>query len=248
MNATQSEHRIRVLEEGERRPARCNLNPRQRCISAPHYVVEWQQLNRATRRPPEVVPIQRYACQPCGDQFAVHHHIGIPGTPPPVSDHEDRLAVVAVALAARVGDRDPADNAAWLLERLPDPADWFRLAFVQAVANDPGQWREATQWARHGQTRTVDEDALPYEVRQILERRRISRASGVDEVAVRRFCEGERLDLNRAERRAAVQLLTDQGWSAAEIGQRLGVHPDAIDRQRVRLRSVPTHHTEGTAA
>jgi hypothetical protein len=149
----------------------------------------------------------------------------------------ERLARVAVALAARVGDRDPADNAAWLLARLPDPADWFRLVFVQAAANRPDGWHDAVKWARDGQVRPVDEETLPYEVWQILEhpRERTFPIAEVDEVAVRKFCNGQHdTPLNRAERVAVVAKLTEEGWTAADIAEALGVEPDSVQRVRAR--------------
>lgn len=65
----------------------------------------------------------------------------------------DELAAVAVQLAVRVRDDEPAANGAWLAEQLPDPADWFRIAFVLAAAvPDDRSWTSLTAWAflRHG--------------------------------------------------------------------------------------------------
>lgn len=59
----------------------------------------------------------------------------------------DYLASIALELSYRVREDDPEANGAWLAKRLPDPADWFRLAFV-AVAAIPQDrpWRELTGW------------------------------------------------------------------------------------------------------
>lgn len=59
----------------------------------------------------------------------------------------DRLAAVAAELAVRVRDEQPDDNAEWLTRRLPEPGDWFRLAFVLAAAvPDDRSWRALTSW------------------------------------------------------------------------------------------------------
>lgn len=61
----------------------------------------------------------------------------------------DQLAAIAVELACRIRDYDPADNAQWLTRRLPNPGDWFRLAFVLAAAIPDNQtWTELTAWTR----------------------------------------------------------------------------------------------------
>jgi hypothetical protein len=58
------------------------------------------------------------------------------------------LARIAVQLAVRVRDDDPEANGRWLAAQLPDPADWFRLAFVLAAAvPDDRSWRQLTAWA-----------------------------------------------------------------------------------------------------
>lgn len=67
----------------------------------------------------------------------------------------DTLAEVAAELVVRVRDCGPDDNAAWLLERLPDPGDWFRLAFMCAAAvPDDRSWNQLVAWAREGRTPT----------------------------------------------------------------------------------------------
>jgi hypothetical protein len=60
----------------------------------------------------------------------------------------DQLAAIAAELAVRVRDETPDANAAWLAAELPDPADWFRLAFVLAAAiPDDRSWTALTAWA-----------------------------------------------------------------------------------------------------
>lgn len=60
---------------------------------------------------------------------------------------ENRLAQIAQQLAARVRDDDPEANGRWLLAELPDPADWWRLLFVQAAAMPVDrEWRQLTAW------------------------------------------------------------------------------------------------------
>jgi hypothetical protein len=60
----------------------------------------------------------------------------------------DDLAEVAVELAVRIRDEDPAINAIWLTHKLPDPRDWFRLAFVLAAGVPVDEkWTDLTAWA-----------------------------------------------------------------------------------------------------
>jgi hypothetical protein len=59
----------------------------------------------------------------------------------------DELAGIAVELAGRIRDDDPVANGRWLRAVLPDPGDWFRLAFVLAAAvPDDRSWRQLTAW------------------------------------------------------------------------------------------------------
>lgn len=61
----------------------------------------------------------------------------------------DQLAEIAAQLVARLRD-EPADaNARWLQARVPDPQDWFRLAFVLASAVPTDRtWLALTSWTR----------------------------------------------------------------------------------------------------
>ncbi len=66
---------------------------------------------------------------------------------PVTADIADQLAEVALDLAVRIRDEDPAANARWLRARLPNPDDWFQLAFVLAAAiPDDRPWHELTAW------------------------------------------------------------------------------------------------------
>ncbi|MCY1141354.1 hypothetical protein OWR29_25430 [Actinoplanes sp. Pm04-4] len=57
------------------------------------------------------------------------------------------LEQIARQLITRVRDLGPDDNGKWLAKQLPDPADWFRLAFVLAAAvPDDRSWRDLTSW------------------------------------------------------------------------------------------------------
>ena len=63
------------------------------------------------------------------------------------TDPADRLAEIAAELACRVRDETPADNATWLAEQLPNPADWWKLCFVLAAAiPDDRPWLALTAW------------------------------------------------------------------------------------------------------
>jgi hypothetical protein len=60
----------------------------------------------------------------------------------------DRLERVAVELVVRIRDDDPDAVNRWLTSQLPDPIDWYRLAFVLAAAvPDDRTWRQLTAWA-----------------------------------------------------------------------------------------------------
>lgn len=65
---------------------------------------------------------------------------------------------------------------------------------------------------------------------------RPSRAVGADEVAVLRALRGERMSLNRAERRLAVADLSRQGLSTAQTADRLGLSARTVTRHRSALR------------
>jgi hypothetical protein len=52
----------------------------------------------------------------------------------------------------------------------------------------------------------------------------------IDPVAVERACNGEDIPLTRAERIAAVQRLTDRGFSQLQTADRLGIHPRQVTR------------------
>lgn len=76
------------------------------------------------------------------------------------------LAQIATALIVRIRDDEPGANAAWLAGLLPEPADWFRLAFVLAAAvPDDRTWRQLTAWT----TRPLPDKAPagPKAVRQL---------------------------------------------------------------------------------
>ena len=61
----------------------------------------------------------------------------------------------------------------------------------------------------------------------------------VDEIAVERACRGDRaVTLNRAEMIAAVAYLTAHGYSAREIGERLGVTSRTACRYRTAARTA----------
>lgn len=65
-----------------------------------------------------------------------------------MKDDVERLARIAVELTVRVRDYDPETNGRWLRALLPEPADWFRLAFVLAAAvPDDRSWNDLTAWA-----------------------------------------------------------------------------------------------------
>lgn len=64
-----------------------------------------------------------------------------------LSRSTDELAAIAIELAGRVRDVDPEANGRWLAAVLPEPGDWFRLAFVLAAAiPDDRSWRQLTAW------------------------------------------------------------------------------------------------------
>jgi hypothetical protein len=62
----------------------------------------------------------------------------------------------------------------------------------------------------------------------------------VDPVAVLRVVGGDRVELNRSERRAAVALLTRRGLTAAAIAERVGVSARSVTRHRAAIRQEHT--------
>jgi len=61
----------------------------------------------------------------------------------------DRLAEIAAQLTGRMREFSAEDNARWLAFNLPDPSDWFRLAFVLACAVPTDRtWLALTSWTR----------------------------------------------------------------------------------------------------
>jgi hypothetical protein len=62
-------------------------------------------------------------------------------------ERADRLAEVAVQLAARVRDDAPDDYGRWLAAQITDPADWPALAVILAAAVPLDQpWTHLTAW------------------------------------------------------------------------------------------------------
>jgi Homeodomain-like domain len=126
----------------------------------------------------------------------------------------DRLASVAVQLAARVRDENPEDVGLWLAGQVPDPADWFRLAFVQAAAVPVDvPWSELTSWARD----LVAGRPVP---------------AGDVEVDEELAGECDPARLRPRERQAVVAQLTRQGLTARQIAGRLGLSRRQVYRHR----------------
>lgn len=67
------------------------------------------------------------------------------------------IAAIAAELAIRVRDDSPEANARWLAAVMPEPADWFRLAFALAAAvPDDRSWKHLTAWTlTHPQARNA---------------------------------------------------------------------------------------------
>jgi len=140
----------------------------------------------------------------------------------------DRLAGVAAQLAARIRDESPEDVAAWLLAELPDPADRFRLHFVQAAAVPVDRaWRQLTAWARR---LTTPAPAITADSAESLARDAA--------VFLERAARGERARVRPAVKRAAVAELTRQGLSARQIGARLGLSKRHSQRLRGTCRDT----------
>lgn len=77
-----------------------------------------------------------------------------------LSRSADELARIAIELAGRVRDVDPAANGRWLAAVLPEPGDWFRLAFVLAAAiPDDRSWKHLTAWAVAPRPERIEEAA-----------------------------------------------------------------------------------------
>jgi DNA-binding NarL/FixJ family response regulator len=69
---------------------------------------------------------------------------------------------------------------------------------------------------------------------------RRSRAATVDPVAVLRAVRGEPIDLNIAERRAAIAELNRRGLTAAAIAERVSVSARSVTRHRAAIRQERT--------
>ena len=70
----------------------------------------------------------------------------------------DRLAEIAAQLAGRMREFSVEDNARWLAFALPDPSDWFRLAFVLACAVPTNRtWLQLTDWTRPNSAEAIVE-------------------------------------------------------------------------------------------
>jgi hypothetical protein len=123
----------------------------------------------------------------------------------------DRLAEIAAQFAVRIRDDDPDDVAAWLVAQLPDPADLWRLLFVQAAANPA---------TRLGFSRAVRWASPPTD------------PTHIDEIAVERACHGEPVTLTRAERAVAWAKLERRGLSAKAIGETLRMSKRSVVRRR----------------
>lgn len=168
----------------------------------------------------------------------------IPDTAQPATI--DHLAAVQAALAARVRTYGPDDNAAWLLSHLPDPADWFRAAFMGAVAMpiETMRWEQLVR----GAVRGTAPRHLPREARDIVDSDHRAAASepeaeGVEAAGelelsptVQAVCAGQSIRLSLHERRLAVAAMTAAGIPTGEIARRLQIAPDTVYRNRGALR------------
>jgi len=85
----------------------------------------------------------------------------------PIGDDElDRLAEIAAQLAARVRDDDPEVVGRWLGSELPNPGEWWRLAFVLAAAVPIDRpFAHLTAWVR---TAAVERDEVIEQRRAVL--------------------------------------------------------------------------------
>lgn len=158
-------------------------------------------------------------------------------TAPTVVD-VDHLAAVACQLAARVRDERPEDVAAWLVEQLPDPADRWRLHFVQAAATPVDvPWLTLTSWAHGlGERAAVAADVPAVPV--------------LDEVELELAAAGEPVRLKPRARRVVVDRLTGRGLTDRQIAGRLGVTRRTVQRDRGVLRQcagAPQHTERGAA-
>lgn len=95
-----------------------------------------------------------------------------------------------------------------------------------------------TCWERtiRDDERVVVEFELPREVRA-------DRAL-VDEIAVERACDGERVPLTRAERLAAAARLSDRGWTRSAVARLLRIPPEFVPCTN---RRPPTTNEDGPA-
>ena len=109
----------------------------------------------------------------------------------------DQLAAIALELIVRVRDEPMEDNRVWLTEKLPDSNDWFRLAFVLAVAVPTDRsWLQLTAWTLVRPVfvgRTFEEVEHEKPEPKPKQRRRTIRPHGTHAAAQRHRYHGEKL-------------------------------------------------------
>lgn len=168
----------------------------------------------------------------------------------------DDLAATAIAHAARVGDFPTDENAAWLRQALPDPADWFRLTFVLAAALPIHlmSWNDLVNWVRVGGLRSLDEDRLPLAARHALNQGvdcSVSDRTTVSLVADGLI--GQDAGTARCTKAAVAALLDRPGVIVDDIHRALGISARSVDRHVRAIRAeralaAPPQVAEGVAA
>ena len=68
----------------------------------------------------------------------------------------------------------------------------------------------------------------------------------LDDIAIERVIEGGTARLTRLERLAVIERMTERGYSAARIAERVGCAGRTITRTRTRMRNAPAHFAEAS--
>lgn len=129
-------------------------------------------------------------------------------------DLVDPLAEIAAQLVGRVRDDEPEANLRWLRSQI-QPEQYEALCFVLAAAVPRApSWLTLTAWTR------------------------VTPPGSVDEIAVERACQGDPIELNRAEVQAAVEILARRGMNDRAIARTLGVSSRTVFRRRGHPQAV----------
>jgi hypothetical protein len=132
-------------------------------------------------------------------------------------DQADTLIPIAASIIGCVHDYDREDTGAVLnSEGIVDPKARALIVTLAAMVNPNATPGDLLAWTIAGPVKSSEYTPPGYDVK------------GLARAALGR----------RSERRAEVGRLTDLGLTAAEIGERLGITPRAVNRHRAAIRAA----------